>query len=256
MARQARLINLRVLDAKGGGQDSYVIGAIQRAIALKSTYNIRVINLSLGRPVYESYTTDPLCQAVEAAWKAGIVVVVAAGNDGRDNSGGRTGYGTVNSPGNDPYLITVGAMKTRKTAARGDDEIASYSSKGPTYLDHVMKPDLVAPGNQIISLLMNTNNWISELYPQNVVPYSYFEVNGNSTLSYCYVWLSGTSMAAPVVSGAAALMIQKDSTLTPDMVKARLMKTATKNFPTYSSATDPTTSQTYTSQYQPSWCQA
>src|SRR5215469_458621 len=86
IAPNANIINLRVLDANGSGDDSSVIAAIDRAIQLQNKYNIRVINLSLGRPVYESYTIDPLCQAVEAAWRAGIVVVVAAGNDGRDNS--------------------------------------------------------------------------------------------------------------------------------------------------------------------------
>ena len=110
MATKANLINLRVLDANGIGSDSQVINAINQAISLKSKYNIRVINLSLGRPVKESYKTDPLCQAVEAAWKAGIVVVVAAGNDGRNNSIGTNGYATIMSPANDPYVITVGAM--------------------------------------------------------------------------------------------------------------------------------------------------
>src|SRR6202042_1891200 len=89
VAPNANIINLRVLDATGSGSDSQVIAAIQRAITLKSTYNIRVMNLSLGRDIYESYTLDPVCQAVEAAWKSGIVVVVAAGNGGRTNS-----YGT------------------------------------------------------------------------------------------------------------------------------------------------------------------
>ena len=112
IAPKANIINLRVLDALGVGSDSAVITAIDRAIQLKKTYNIRVINLSLGRPVYESYQTDPLCLAVEKAWKAGIVVVVAAGNEGRNNSVGNDGYGTIASPGNDPYVITVGAMKT------------------------------------------------------------------------------------------------------------------------------------------------
>jgi serine protease AprX len=84
----ANIVSLRVLDKYGLGTDSAVIAAIQRAIQLKSRYNIRVINLSLGRPVYGSYQNDPLCQAVEQAWKAGIVVVAAAGNDGRDNSAG------------------------------------------------------------------------------------------------------------------------------------------------------------------------
>jgi serine protease AprX len=85
IAYGANIVNLRVLDENGEGTDSQVIAAIEKAILLKNVYNIRVINLSLGRPVYESYTQDPLCQAVEQAWKAGIVVVVAAGNDGRDN---------------------------------------------------------------------------------------------------------------------------------------------------------------------------
>ncbi len=132
VAPGVNLINLKVLDASGEGSDSFVMAAINRAIALKNTYNIRVINLSLGRPVFESYTQDPLCQAVEAAWKAGIVVVVSAGNDGRDNTYGNDGYGTINAPGNDPYVITVGAMRSMGTAARNDDLIASYSSKGPS----------------------------------------------------------------------------------------------------------------------------
>jgi|SRR5215469_3920656 len=130
IAEGVTLINLRVLDQNAAGTDSQVIAAIDTAIQLKSKYNIRIINLSLGRPVYESYTLDPLCQAVEQAWKAGIVVVVAAGNDGRNNSAGTRGYGTIEAPGNDPYVITVGAMNTMGTPTRSDDAIASYSSKG------------------------------------------------------------------------------------------------------------------------------
>jgi len=95
VAPRANLIDLQVLDQNGQGSDSLVIEAIDRAIALQSQYNIRVINLSLGRPVYASFTEDPLCQEVEKAWHAGIVVVVAAGNDGRDNSFGSNGYGTI-----------------------------------------------------------------------------------------------------------------------------------------------------------------
>ncbi len=107
-----------MLDANGAGSDSQVIAAIQRAIQLKNTYNIRVINLSLGRSIFESYTLDPVCQAVEAAWKSGIVVVVAAGNSGRDNSYGTQGYATIHAPGNDPNVITVGATKTNGTPGR------------------------------------------------------------------------------------------------------------------------------------------
>ena len=152
VAPNANIINLRVLDANGSGTDSQVIAAIQRAIQLKNTYNIRVINLSLGRSIYESYTLDPVCQAVEAAWKSGIVVVVAAGNAGRNNDYGTQGYATILAPANDPNVITVGATKTNGTPGRLDDTVASYSSKGPTLLDHVVKPDLVAPGNRIVSL--------------------------------------------------------------------------------------------------------
>ena len=129
-----------------------MIAAIDRAIELKFTYNIRIINLSLGRPIYESFLDDPLCQAVEAAHHAGILVVVAAGNEGRDNSVNSMGYGTIDSPGNDPFVITVGAMKAGGTANKSDDKIASYSSKGPSVVDHFVKPDMVAPGNIIASL--------------------------------------------------------------------------------------------------------
>ncbi len=117
-----------------------MIAGIQLAIQLQSRYNIRVLNLSLGRPVASSYLTDPLCQAVQQAWQAGIVVVVAAGNDGRDNSQGTSGYGTITSPGNSPYVITVGAMNTSGTLTPTDDKIASYSSKGPTAIDQIVKP--------------------------------------------------------------------------------------------------------------------
>ena len=174
IAPGANIINIAVLDRYSNGTDSNVIAGIQKAVALKSTYNIRVINLSLGRPVSQSYKTDPLCQAVEAAWKAGIVVVVAAGNEGRNNSAGTQGYGTIAAPGNDPYVITVGAMKTKGTVGRSDDAIASYSSKGPTLLDHVAKPDLVAPGNQIVSLLAQGGR-MRNAYSDNGVLLQYFE---------------------------------------------------------------------------------
>ena len=239
-----KLINLRVLDQNGAGTDSQVIAAIQTAIQLKSKYNIRVINLSLGRPVYESYALDPLCQAVEQAWKAGIVVVVAAGNDGRNNNAGTNGYGTIAAPGNDPYVITVGAMNTAGTSSRSDDQIASYSSKGPTLFDHIVKPDLVAPGNRIISLYTAALT-LNHLYPGNEIPNSLYQINANANASSTYYLLSGTSMAAPMVSGAAALLLQKSPTLTPDQVKARLMQSAYKNLIPYSSATDPVSGQTF-----------
>jgi len=246
IAPGAQIVNLRVLDANGSATDSTVITAISKAISLKSTYNIRVINLSLGRAVYESYQQDPLCQAVEQAWKSGIVVVVAAGNNGRYQA--TDGYATVTSPGNDPYVITVGAMKPMGTPQRTDDLIASYSSKGPTMIDHVVKPDIVAPGN----LLVSTETPKTTLYStetSNLVPYSFYEYGGSSAPSTTYFTLSGTSMATGVVSGAVADLLQAQPKLTPDQVKARLMKTAYKTFPQSSSVYDPSSGIMYTSQY-------
>src|SRR2546421_841536 len=268
IAPNANIINLRVLDQNGAGTDSSVIAAIQTAISLKSTYNIRVINLSLGRQVYESYTVDPLCQAVEAAWSAGIVVVAAAGNQGRNDSAGTEGYGTIAAPGNDPYAITVGAMKTANTPTRVDDTIASYSSKGPTAYDFVVKPDIVAPGNQVISTLAPnapllstpTDVYLSE-YSSSTTTSTGSDGNTKNnkknstsslttnTISPSYMRLSGTSMATPVVSGAAVLLLQQNPNLTPDQIKARLMKTASKNFPAFSTVTDPVTGITYTDYY-------
>ena len=242
IAYGVNLIDLRVLDKNGSGSDSNVIAAIQRAIALKSTYNIKIINLSLGRPVYSGYANDPLCQAVEQAWKAGITVVVAAGNFGRLSVLGSNGYGTITAPGNDPFVITVGGMKTMNTATRADDQIASYSSKGPTTYDHVVKPDILAPGNLIRSTI-SPGSTLATLFPGNRVLGS--AVSGR----YDYMTLSGTSMATPVVSGVVAMLLQQDSTLTPDQIKARLMKTAYKTFPTSSVSTDPVTHATYTSYY-------
>jgi len=244
VAPDANIINLRVLDENGEGTDSAVIAAIAQAINLKPLFNIRVINLSLGRGVFESYKLDPVCQAVEAAWKHGIVVVVAAGNDGRFKP--TDGYGTINSPGNDPYVITVGATKPL-TPSRTGDLMASYSSKGPTALDHIAKPDVVAPGNMLVSLEA-PNSTLYDGYPGNRVLYSYYVNGGSSAYSSTYFTLSGTSMATGLVSGVIADLLQKSPELKPDQVKARLMKTAWKSLPVFSSIFVPTAETTYTDQ--------
>src|ERR1051326_967235 len=246
IAPTAGIVNLRVLDKNGSATDSTVIAAISRAISLKSTYNIRVINLSLGRGVFESYKLDPLCQAVEKAWKSGIVVVVAAGNNGRYLP--TSGYATVTSPGNDPYVLTVGSMKPMGTETRSDDMIASYSSKGPTAIDPIAKPDVVAPGNLLVST-ETSNTALYNTETSNQIPYSSYIYGGSSSSSKVYFQLSGTSMATGVVSGMVADLLQARPTMTPDQVKARLMKTASKTFPTSSSVYDPTSGITYTSQY-------
>lgn len=156
-------------------------------------------------------------------------MVVAAGNSGRDNSMLTNGYGTIGSPGNDPSVITVGSMKDMGTIARSDDFIASYSSKGPTLVDHIIKPDLVAPGNSIVSTMV-AGSTLQTTLPDNMVPLSYYKIGGSSAGSNYYFRLSGTSMATPMVSGAAVLLVQQNPGLTPDQVKARLMATITKSF--------------------------
>lgn len=240
IAKNANIVSVKVLDQYGHGTVSNVVSGIQWAVANRANYNIRVINLSLGHPISESYTTDPLCQAVEYAWKSGIVVVCAAGNDGRlsstqtpgaPNEGWGTNYGSIESPGNDPYVITVGAMKNYD-GNRANDRIATYSSRGPSIGDFVLKPDIVAPGNQVISVEDPNTYLVSAYASTNLVPYSYYTLVGsllhNNHPTNQYFILSGTSMATPVVSGAVALMLQKNPNLSPDTVKVRLMVPADK----------------------------
>ena len=244
IAPNTNIINVKVLDNQGRGTVSQTISGIQWCIANKTRFNIRVMNLSLGHEVGESYTTDPLCQAVEAAYRAGIVVVCAAGNNGRanttqtpgmDNEGWGSAYGSIQSPANDPYVITVGAMKQNLSTAvpgaytgnRVADKITTYSSRGPSRLDFVMKPDIVAPGNRVISAIVDKGFLDTTYSSTNLVRENEYRT-GSTSISKQYFYLSGTSMAAPVVAGAAALLLQKYPTLTPDSVKARLMLSADK----------------------------
>lgn len=140
-------------------------------------------------------------------------------------------------------------MKAVDTADRSDDRIASDSSKGPTLYDHVVKPDIVAPGNQVRSVLNSASGTLYTQYSSTHVLTAYYAAGYTKAVSGAYFTLSGTSMATPVVSGAAALLMQQSPYLTPDQVKGRLMKTAYKAFPTSSTATDPATGQLYTSFY-------
>jgi Subtilase family len=144
----------------------------------------------------------------------------------------------LTAPGNDPYVITVGAMNTMGTPDRGDDVMTTYSSKGPTAIDHVAKPDLVAPGNRVISLQASKKATLVNNYPANRPLVAYYQGGNSGKLSDDYFILSGTSMAAPVVSAAAALLVQQDPAFTPDQIKARLMKTAHKSFPRYTTILD------------------
>jgi len=222
VGKDIKLVSVRIFGPDGTGLVSDALAGIDWIIANKDKYKIRVVNMSFGHPVEESYLTDPLCQAVERAWKAGIVVVASAGNDGA------LGYGSIGSPGNDPYVITVGASNNYMSGARGDDLVATYSSRGPTFLDHVVKPDVLAPGNRTISLRA-TGSPLDTRYPGLRVKMGEYNSDPNkATLDSSYFRLSGTSMSAAVVSGMAALLLQDDLTLSPDTVKMRLMKSAEK----------------------------
>jgi serine protease AprX len=216
VAPRAHIVSLKVLRADGSGQTSDVIEAIDWAIEHTDQYRLRVINLSLGHPVAESWQDDPLCQAVERAYRAGLVVVASAGNLGRLPDGRRVAGG-ITSPGNSPFAITVGALNTHGTAFRSDDEVASYSSTGPTRFDRLIKPDLVAPGTRIRSLLA-PDSTLGRAHPELVI----------DTGRTPQLELSGTSMAAAVVSGAAALVLEAAPATSQSELRRRLQKTASR----------------------------
>ena len=218
IAPAAHLIVLKVLDESGQGRISDVIAALDYVVTHKDLLNIRVVNLSVATGVYESYNTDPLTVAAERVVRAGIVVVAAAGNNGRDHEG-RQRHGGITAPGNAPWVLTVGASSHMGTVDRADDTIASFSSRGPTALDRAAKPDLVAPGVGIESL----SDPDSAFYTTR----AHYLLPGTVPRTYLpYLSLSGTSMAAPVVSGTIALMLQANPSLTPNAVKAVLQYTA------------------------------
>jgi serine protease AprX len=216
IATGAALVNLRVLGNDGSGVASDVVEAIDWAVAHQHEYKIGVINLSLGAPVLQPYRDDPMCEAVERAVNAGITVVVAAGNLGRTPDG-KSLYGGITAPGNSPYALTVGAVDTHGTPERSDDTLAPYSSKGPTRYDLVLKPDVVAPGSHLVSAEAS-DAYLPTTYPER-------HVAGSG--ANAYMQLSGTSMAAGVVSGAAALLLEHRPALRPADVKAALQLTST-----------------------------
>jgi serine protease AprX len=206
IAQQAGIVDVRVLGNNGSGRISSVVRGIEWVLAHRGIYNIRVINLSFGAPARLSYRADPLSAAVEIAWRRGLVVVAASGNGGPQRD-------TVVTPGIDPYVITVGATDDRGTLIRGDDMLAWFSAWGSA--DSNAKPDLVAPGRRIVSLRV-PGSALDMLFPDRVV----MAQNGST-----YLRLTGTSMATAVVSGAAALLLQRRPDLTPDQIKALLVRT-------------------------------
>ena len=191
VAPGARIIGLRVLDANGKGTTSDVLRALEFAVENKAALNLHIINLSLGHPIYESAGTDPLVQAVENAVRHGLIVSVSAGNFGINKKTGEPGYAGIASPGNAPSAITSGSTNMFDTITRVDDRVSAFSSRGPTWYDGFLKPDVVAPGDNVLSVAAVG----SRLRMMQ-------ELRGNTGE---YMRLSGTSMAAGVTTGVVAL---------------------------------------------------
>ncbi len=205
-APDACLVGVKVLNKAGMGSLSTVIDGVQWCIASKEKHGIRILNLSLGSQANMSYREDPVCLAVEKAWQAGLVVCVAAGNDGPDTQ-------TIGSPAIHPDVITVGASDDMNTEDISDDRVAVFSSRGPTR-DGLVKPDFLAPGVDIVALRS----------PGSLID----KQNKKARIGKWYTTLSGTSMATPVCAGVAAQLLQVDGSLTPDMVKQALGESARK----------------------------
>ncbi|MCB0064424.1 MAG: S8 family serine peptidase, partial [Caldilineaceae bacterium] len=202
IAPGVNLINMRISDGKGMTYASDLITGLQWLYEHQAQYNIRVVNISLNSTVPESYHTSPIAAAVELLWFKGMTVVVSAGNNGNGN-----GAVPLFSPANDPFVITVGATDDRGTGSLDDDVVATFSAYGTT-IEGFAKPDLVAPGRNIVSLSAGNNATVTKEHPSHKVGSQYFR-------------MSGTSMSAPVVSGVVALLLQDEPNLTPDQVKYR-----------------------------------
>ena len=213
VAPLVNIVNVKVSNDDGSAMMHDVVAGLQWILENKDAYNIRVVNLSLNSSVAESYHTSPLDAAVEILWFNKIVVVASAGN---------RGDGAIYPPANDPFIITVGATDDKGTSSIADDVVASFSAYGQTS-DGVKKPDLVAPGTNIIARLVNQNMGLAAAHPTYKVGDRYFR-------------MSGTSMAAPMVSASIALLLQDEPALTPDQVKYRLMSTANISWAGYISS--------------------
>ncbi len=216
IAPNANLLSVRVLGNDGSGAYSDVIEGIQYVIEQKNNLNIRVLNLSLVGDATAAYFVDPVSRAAMAAWRAGIVVVAAAGNDGPAAQ-------TISSPGINPYIITVGSINTRGTTGYwNDDVLSTWSSTGPT-LDGFVKPDVLAPGSGIVSYLYNDP---ADLSASAVLALAHPEYSASRTL----FTLGGTSVATAVATGVVAMILEKRPDLSPDEVKYRLINSARQSY--------------------------
>lgn len=211
IAPNAQIVSVRVFDANGSATLSTILQGLQWIVNNRSTYNIRVANLSFGATPSGSYRTDLLATAVEVLTFANVTVVAAAGNGG-------PGLGTVTTPGYDPFVITVGAADTTLSTTPTAATVPLWSARGPAPFDGHDKPDVVAPGRKLIGPLASSGA-LAGLYPERILT-----APGASTPAYFY--MSGTSMAAALVSGTVALMLERNPGLTPRQVKSRLMNTA------------------------------
>jgi serine protease AprX len=213
MAPDARIVSLKAADAAGATDITQVIAAVDWVVEHKNDngLNIRVLNLSFGTDSRQLPTIDPLAHAVERAWKQGIVVVVSAGNAGFNMANGGPG---LTNPARDPYVISVGASDPKGTTTVADDGLATFSSSGVPGATGSKNPDLLAPGKSIASLR---------------VPGSFLDDTFGATAQVGEDNFrgSGTSQAAAVISGAAALILQQRPAITPDQLKKLLTSTAT-----------------------------
>jgi serine protease AprX len=200
----ANLVSIKVAGASGETDLATLILGLQWAVLNKAIYDIKVLNLSFGYRSGQSTVINPLDQAVQVAWDSGITVVVSAGNAGPFN-------GTILSPGDDPLVITVGALDDMAQSSVADDEMTNFSSVGPTSPDGWVKPDLVTSGRSVVSLAAPGSTIYNE-FPSARVGSANFVG-------------SGTSFSAAITSGAAALVLADNPGLDPDQVKARLLGT-------------------------------
>jgi serine protease AprX len=218
------IVSLRVLDDQGRGAVGDIIAAMDWVSKNYVQYNIRIVNMSVGAGVYESYWTDPLTLAAKALVDQGITVVAAAGNFGKSASG-ELQWGGITSPGVAPWVLTACAFSTMGTLDTGDDVMANFSSSGPTYIDFTAKPDVCAPGVGIVSLAAPE----SSLYSLGAQQTPSWLVDSTAHPGYAfapYLSLTGTSQATPFVTGTVALMLQANPNLTPNLIKAILQYTA------------------------------
>ena len=207
-APTAPIVSVKVMDQNGQAKTSDVITAAQWILDNKDKYNIRVANFSLHSSYSTNFYRDPLDQAVEKLWFNGVVVVAASGNYGISNT---VPSGVRYSPGNDPFVITVGAVDLGGTARGNDDKAAPWSAWGYTN-DGFYKPEISAPGRYMVGPVPAGSS-LTVQKASNMV--------GSDRIE-----LSGTSFAAPVVAGTVAQMLARHPNWSPDQVKGALMRTA------------------------------